>query len=204
MLNDDGEDVAEELIRSSASDVDDLIIGRAAPCSDTQVGSMRPKPRLSVTMASLGIPLIEGHLAVAGSGLAFPLAAARETFANLPGIERREMSTESFSICDAAFGIHLKKTDASMRTSAVRSRSGPGPSRLCTRWSPALLTVSRAAPSGRDGGYVVTVARPLGLCSTLRLPTASGSRSGCRCSHPHESSSASCRVSFREIVSLRS
>jgi hypothetical protein len=28
MLNDDGEDVAEELIRSSASDVDDLIIGR--------------------------------------------------------------------------------------------------------------------------------------------------------------------------------
>jgi hypothetical protein len=109
MLNDDGEDVAEELIRSSASDVDDLIIGRAAPCSDTQVGSMRPKPRLSVTMASLGIPLIEGHLAVAGSGLAFPLAAARETFANLPGIERREMSTESFSICDAAFGIHLKR-----------------------------------------------------------------------------------------------
>jgi hypothetical protein len=54
-----------------------------------------------------GIPLIEGHLAVAGSGLAFPLAAARETFANLPGIERREMSTESFSICDAALYVML-------------------------------------------------------------------------------------------------
>jgi hypothetical protein len=70
MLNDDGEDVAEELIRSSASDVDDLIIGRGCAL-------LRYTGRIDAAEAPFvchdgvaGILLIEGHLAVAGSGLA--------------------------------------------------------------------------------------------------------------------------------------
>ena len=58
--------------------------------------------------------------------------------------------------------------------------------------------------SGRDGGYGSQWRDRFGLAGHYACLAPLDSRSGHPCSHPHESSTASCRVSFREIVRLGS